>query len=60
MPTASDPVGFRFVSTVMYPGFSSAAAAAVGDRRAAALFSEIAHDEGDHAAAFLGAFSPLS
>ncbi len=50
--------GEVYEATVMYPRFSREAAA-VGARRAAALFAEIAHDEADHASAFLGALVDL-
>ncbi|MFI9639605.1 ferritin family protein [Micromonospora sp. NPDC051925] len=50
--------GEEHEATVMYPTFSRQAAAA-GDRRAAALFREIAFDEADHAAAFLRALVEL-
>lgn len=50
--------GEQYEATVMYPTFSRRAAAA-GDRRAAALFREIAFDEADHASAFLRALVRL-
>ncbi|MEU8376807.1 ferritin family protein [Micromonospora sp. NPDC048894] len=50
--------GEQYEATVMYPTFSRQAAAA-GDRRAAALFREIAFDEADHASAFLRALVRL-
>ncbi|WP_254668000.1 rubrerythrin family protein [Streptomyces griseus] len=43
--------GETYESEVMYPTFARRAEKA-GDTRAAALFTEIADDEGDHAAAF--------
>ncbi|MEU8022385.1 MULTISPECIES: ferritin family protein [Micromonospora] len=51
--------GEEYEATTMYPSFSRQAAAA-GDDRAAALFAEIAHDEADHASAFLRALVDLS